>query len=384
MGTSTILRVATILCVVLGTCTFGSAARAAEAAYTVTDIGSLVGSGEGQFDSLVNVSPVDINAGGLMIANSFPADSTFWSVSFSNTNGKVRRESKESDCSWVQGINDNNEIVGYVTILEDTTFDSTRAVVWRDHKPFRLPGLGGERSEATGNNNAGVIVGNASIDETASSASHAVMWKDDEVQDLETLGGVSSFATDINEAGEVVGYSQVTDRVGAYPVIWESGKPIELATPDGRRGVADRINESGTIVGIVIDDEFNFYPVRWIDGEPEYLATLEEGGHGSANGLNDAGLIVGWSASAGDESSADRAVLWEGDSVVDLNELIPGDSGYDLTSAVAINDSGQIIASAKFASDEFVHGVLLTPVEAAGAGMVADLLSVPEGAQPRQ
>ena len=51
-------------------------------------------------------------------------------------------------------------------------------------------------------------------------------------------------------------------------------------------------------------------------------------------------------------------------SVLDLNKLIPGNSGFNLTRAIAINDAGQILCNTKTqigvkVSNE--HAVLLTP-----------------------
>jgi hypothetical protein len=47
-------------------------------------------------------------------------------------------------------------------------------------------------------------------------------------------------------------------------------------------------------------------------------------------------------------------------SLVDLNTLIPSNSGFTITDAVGINDSGQILCDATNASG-YEHAILLTP-----------------------
>lgn len=71
-------------------------------------------------------------------------------------------------------------------------------------------------------------------------------------------------------------------------------------------------------------------------------------GGSRADGINDAGQVVG--------EENQRAFLWDPTGgMVDLNTLVPGDLNDVLTNAVAINDSGQIIATGASSS------YLLTP-----------------------
>ncbi len=54
-------------------------------------------------------------------------------------------------------------------------------------------------------------------------------------------------------------------------------------------------------------------------------------------------------------------VLWsERDGEVDLNTLVPSNSGFTISDAAAINDSGQIVGVATNTSG-YEHAVLLTP-----------------------
>jgi hypothetical protein len=47
--------------------------------------------------------------------------------------------------------------------------------------------------------------------------------------------------------------------------------------------------------------------------------------------------------------------------LVDLNTLIPANSGFLITSAVSINDSGEILCNAKTSTGVVYRAVLLTP-----------------------
>jgi hypothetical protein len=81
-----------------------------------------------------------------------------------------------------------------------------------------------------------------------------------------------------------------------------------------------------------------------------------------ANSLNDRGQIVGDSGVGFIESySPDRAVVWGNGGWIDLNTLIPPNSGYHLVMAVDVNARGQIVVWAVQQSTGYVHAALLTP-----------------------
>ena len=62
---------------------------------------------------------------------------------------------------------------------------------------------------------------------------------------------------------------------------------------------------------------------------------------GRAVDINASGLAVGWSLNAAGEM---RAVIWDSvGAVLDLNDLLPQDSGWILTEAQKIGDDGTIV-----------------------------------------
>ena len=61
-----------------------------------------------------------------------------------------------------------------------------------------------------------------------------------------------------------------------------------------------------------------------------------------AQGINSAGLVVGWSSTtAGD--NAHHAFIYSGSTIADLNSMTILSPGWDLIQANAINDSGWIV-----------------------------------------
>jgi probable HAF family extracellular repeat protein len=81
----------------------------------------------------------------------------------------------------------------------------------------------------------------------------------------------------------------------------------------------------------------------------------------SANAINNLGDVVGFSGG--------NAFLYTGGTMLNLNDLVDLPTGTILTSGVAINDAGQILAGAY---DQFgSHYVLLSPVpEPASAALI--------------
>jgi probable HAF family extracellular repeat protein len=203
------------------------------------------------------------------------------------------------------------------------------------------------------------------------------MWVDDKITDLGTLGGAFSHAYGVNGKGVVVGSSAVADRDGAYAYVWDNGTMTELPNLAGSSGVATLINDRGDIAGNSRPSAFESQAVRWVDGHVEPLPTVGDGELSGVNGMNSDGVIVGWDDI--DNLHEQKAVIWDGDSVQDLNSLIPADSGYVLTYAASINDAGQIVVTAGTQGQS--AALLLTPEDGSGASVNRVLASLPGGAR---
>ena len=183
-------------------------------------------------------------------------------------------------------------------------------------------------------------------------------------------------ASAIDNEGHVVGGTTIdVSWYGRRPLTLqdEEAMPIHafLATRDGGGlrlkdlgaldGIQDTyataINEDLTVVGYsgtTSDPKHtrvsgNGHAWVWQRGRMTDLGTLHAGESSYAFGVNDASLIVGCSGTAFDEiagapfeSKALHAAIWVNKIAVDLNDLIPSDSGWTLVCARAINRAGWI------------------------------------------
>src|ERR1700722_930489 len=262
-----------------------------------------------------------------------------------------------------------------------------------------LPHLqGGGYSVAMGISASGLIAGYSTYNEIESE--HAVLWINGKIQDLGTLpGGDDSWANAINASGQVVGGSN-SSRTQPNAFLWSRAKGmIDLGVlPKGFYSEALGVNSSGQVVGMSNTVGGNWHAFSWSKSTGmKDLGTLASGRNTSAtaNAVNDSGQIVGTSACG---SSCQHAALWtstgiqdlgtlpgslvsvvnginnlgqvvgeSGDAFIwtqatgmqDLNSLIPAGSGWTLTWAFAINDSGQITGQGEINGQ--THAYLLTP-----------------------
>jgi probable HAF family extracellular repeat protein len=80
-------------------------------------------------------------------------------------------------------------------------------------------------------------------------------------------------------------------------------------------------------------------------------------GESSAFGINGAGQVVGWSGTVNN----DHAFLYQDGNMIDLNSLIPPDSGWVFAIAQDINDKGQLVGWG-YKTNVGKRAFLLTPV----------------------
>ncbi len=122
------------------------------------------------------------------------------------------------------------------------------------------------------------------------------------------------------------------------------------------------MNESATVVGEAVVGQTGsgssiYHAFVWSRGTMTDLHPAFGFTHSRAVEINASGSIVGHVASA--YTSPVRAVLWQRGVAMDLNDLIPADSGWLLRSAEGINDRGQIVGFGTFEGQ--TRAFLLTP-----------------------
>jgi probable HAF family extracellular repeat protein len=190
---------------------------------------------------------------------------------------------------------------------------------------------------------------------------------DPATDDLGTFGGAVSFASALNDAGVTVGTATHADgRSHAFRV--PLGRAIDAALDDlgtlgGDTSSAADVNDSGQVVGaaetaVGVSHAFRTSPGAPI-GADDDLGVLPGMTFSGAGGINGRGDVVG---SSSDASGAFRAFLFTDGRLYDLNDLLaPGAGGALLTSAVDINDRGQVLAYALLDGGTRRAAVLLTP-----------------------
>ena len=326
-------------------------ATSAEAAvrYEFTDLGSLPG--------YENSSAVDINNRGqvlVRIDNYSAHDSFMWTkeAGFSIISDPSGRVSAEE-------INDAGQIVG--TIYGDAS-----------NRPFILTPEAGLNilspliGEGAAINNLGQIAGSFngySFSQTRFE-SRIFRYGPPFVSPNNASGGfVQANVEGINDVGQIVGYGYTGLAFHAF--LWTEGSGFQDLgyLPGGYDySHAMAVNSAGQVVGQGSSADHGVRPFLWTAiGGMQDLGTLFGGAYGSANAINEAGYVVGYGV---DGEGNDRAVLWAPDAngPVDLN-LLANTGPWELRSASAINDLGQIVGYMGYGGDdEIEHAFLLTPI----------------------
>ena len=186
-------------------------------------------------------------------------------------------------------------------------------------------------------------------------------WVIRDAAGVETSGPMDGSPAALNAQDVAVG---IVNRAAVrYHV--PTGQTVVLHAVDSAHSAeATDINDQGEIAGrITVNSRPDFFnqcdpgvAVRWDRNGREYLLPHLPGAVSShAFGVGYDGEVVGDSG-AGQycpfyDNSQERAVLWKGGRVHDLNTLIPRSAGITLTYAYSVNRRGQITAGG-YVNDE--------------------------------
>ena len=313
-----------------------SARAAAGPAYSVTDLGPAI--------------PFGINAAGEVAGLASAGGSAF-----------AFRLGQFTDLGTLPGgsyssayaLNNRGQVVGTSGLAGfDIGLPFGHAFVFSHGRMTDLGTLGGSWSQAFAIADSGAVAGGAYV--AGDLTQHAFLERAGSVTDINPPGSSISVAFGINASDAVVGLAY---NPGPRAFLYQGGNWSDLGTLGGGQAEAKAINASGTVVGGA-DTATSFHAFSYRNGQMRDLGALGAAGRSEALAVNDAGQTVGTSTIVAGPAPF-YAFLSAGTQMINLNDLIPADSGWTLESATGINDRGQIIGYG--IRDGGEEGFLLTP-----------------------
>ncbi|MFN3650920.1 MAG: hypothetical protein ACK47B_15200 [Armatimonadota bacterium] len=214
-------------------------------------------------------------------------------------------------------------------------------VIWRHGRGYAVEPL----SELHGAVTALADDGSAAGDVGERSKYRAFLWAGGQFRILGAPQDVGSRASDLNEAGTVVGSYVPAGRLGGgltpepepRAAMWSDGRRIPLLQLAGEESACLAINDRGVAVGWYGPWDRRRACV-WEEGKVTALPGPDDC-EIQARAINRAGVIVGDVMGPGRRFAS----LWRDGELQDLNDLIPGNSGWLLLAATGISDSGLIV-----------------------------------------
>lgn len=246
-----------------------------------------------------------------------------------------------------RAVNNSGVVVGETgtaTLLSDG-----RAFMWQAGTYTDIGTLGGSVAGAYDINETGLITGISTVPLLGTGSLHAFKYDSGTMSDLGTVSVYDGYARGhgINDAGEVVGRASLLLFFGSdkHMAHWEADGTLNSVTTSGTYSTAQQINNNGLIVGNGrVAGSNTQYGMIWDSGALTVLGDL--GGNGSRLwSVNDAGVAVGW---ARDATNTKRAIITYdgGATIVDLNTQLNGLGLGDfsvLNEAYDINENGEIV-----------------------------------------
>ena len=259
--------------------------------------------------------------------------------------------------------NDNGVVVGTAAT---TLFGTSRLpVIWQNGAVSQLPLPAGETlGDANSVNASNVAVG--SVD--AGSLQRGAIYSGGSgtiITQTTTNGSFFVTAFGINDSGRIVG--QGIDPMNAarnVGIVYDIGQNMAFevgALPGLNGALAFGVSNTGYVVGSSMLNQGSGLPFIWSDQGGMVAIPLASGtSQGSARAVNSAGWVVG-----NDSSAFSIPFLYDGTNTYRLADLIPPNSGWDLSmntssSALGISENGVIVGTG--VHNGATHAYAMVPV----------------------
>jgi probable HAF family extracellular repeat protein len=268
-------------------------------------------------------------------------------------------EGAQSHAVWINNLGQASGWIAPNSIADPCSFGvglQSQAVVWEYGFVRALGTLGGTNSYGEFINDHGQISGHSQTSNvvdpnTGCPPFDPFIWQNGKMTDINpgNFGGAEGGTNFLNDQGQAVGFGSLQGETADHPFLWSRGKLTDLyyvGNLGGPVSAAYNVNELGHVVGISTTAGGSVLAVLWRNGEFTNLISLSADGDdcSAPYRINSRDQIVGVSFSC--ETGVEHAFLWESGEMVDLNTLIPADSGLELESAAWINDDGVIAVQA--------------------------------------
>lgn len=282
--------------------------------------------------SVTVLGPLGTGASGVSSFNSQGAAVGFYTDGWGNQDAALFTGSRTTlgANSYASGINNSGTVIGYAY-----SGSTSYITEWLNSHQLSL-GIAGYGLAI---NDAGIIVGGYV---SSGNQLHAfTLAPAGGLQDLGTLGGSWSSAYAVNASGQTAGTSTLGD--GTSMAFFDNGQSMTaLGTLGGANSYGMAIDNAGSIAGTSQDVNGYLRAFVWTAAGMQNLGTLG-GANSSATGVNDSDWVIGNSLTSGGDQAG---FLWVNGSMADLNSFLPLGSGWDVTAADAIDDAGDILATA--------------------------------------
>jgi probable HAF family extracellular repeat protein len=340
----------------IAACTGASAQAVAptQTTYTITDLGALP---HGYLPGATY--GYAINAAGDVAGAAYAHDQQLHAVIFRD--GKVRDLGvlPNANASIASGINGYDEVTGYLQFPTSGTPAGTftHAFLYSRGEMKDIGTLPGDNAS----------LGNAINDSaqvTGSSSVHGFLYSAATMTNLTASYGdsASSNGQGINSAGQVAGWADLPGGSARTAAVFsdDSVTLLSLGISPSEPTQGYGMNDSGQVTGWLYHGDDGTHAFLYSNSVATDLGTLPGTLYSWGNSMNASGQIVGDSQCCAANSNY-GFLYTPGQGMINLNSLLPADSGWTITDAEAINDKGQITGWG-INPDGLQRAFLLSPV----------------------